>query len=67
VPVDNELPPLEAEYHFILVPFADRLATVAPAQNVCDALPVGADGIAFTVANTDVLEAVVQPLAVAST
>ena len=43
------LPPELVEYHLIPVPVAVRLATVPLLQKVCDALPVGAVGIAFTV------------------
>ena len=51
---DSGLPPLEAAYHWIAVPVAARLATVGllAEQNDCDALPVGALGIAFTVSVT---------------
>ena len=45
----NTLPPVLAAYHLIAVPVAVRLATVPLLQKVCDALPVGAAGTAFTV------------------
>ena len=36
------------------VPVAIKSATVAPVQSVCVALPVGADGLVFTVTTTGV-------------
>jgi hypothetical protein len=67
--VDKELPPLDAEYHNMELPVAVKLLTVGlfPEQKDCAEVPVGADGIAFMVANTDVLLVVVHPLSVAST
>jgi hypothetical protein len=58
-------PPDEAAYHCILVPVAVRLATVglAPEQKLCDALPVGADGL-FTVTATANREEDSHPLTV---
>lgn len=67
VPVPNDAPPVEAAYQFnvpvlaiapnVTVPISHRAAGVVPVTV----------GIAFTVANTDALEAVVQPLLVTST
>jgi hypothetical protein len=50
----------------ITVPVAVKLATVGevPEQNVCDALPVGAEGVVFTVAVTSNLEMLSQPFTV---
>ena len=42
-------PPEEAAYHLMVDPVAFKLAMVAPVQTDCEALPVGADGAAFTV------------------
>ena len=38
----NAEPPLDAAYQSIPEPVADKFATVAPVQKVCDAAPVGA-------------------------
>ena len=59
----SAVPPLDAAYHFIVLPVADRFATVGLllAQNVCDALPVGAPGVVFTVTVTSNLAALSQP------
>ena len=48
VVVPNAVPPVAAAYHFIAVPVAVKLATVAddPAQKICEAVPVGAAGAA---------------------
>jgi hypothetical protein len=58
-------PPLDAAYHWMLVPVAVRLATVglAPEQKLCVALPVGAAGL-FTVTATANREEDSQPLTV---
>ena len=66
VEVDSGLPPLEAAYHWIEVPVAAKLATVGllAEQNDCDALPVGADGVVFTVAVTSSRDVLSQPLTV---
>ena len=64
--MDSGLPPLEAAYHWIEVPVAARFATVGllPEQKDCAALPVGAEGVVFTVAVTLNLELLSQPLTV---
>ena len=63
-------PPVATVYHWIVLPaeVALRLED-APAQIAAGVAvtEVGAEGTAFTVAVTAVLEAVVQPLLVAST
>ena len=51
VELDNKLPFDAASYHFKAVPVAVKLETCAPAQNVCEALPVGA-AVLLTVAVT---------------
>ncbi len=67
MPVPSELPPVNALYQ-LMVP-ADEVApkvTVPASQrelSVVDAIV----GVVYTVATTDVLAAVVHPLAVAST
>ena len=50
----REEPPVDAAYHKILLPVADKLATVGlvALQNACAAVPVGADGLVFTVTVT---------------
>ena len=42
----SRLPPVRASYHLIAVPVADKFETAGllPEQNICKALPVGADG-----------------------
>ena len=59
-------PPLDAEYHWIPVPVAVRLATVGTgtAQNICGLVAVGAEGLLLTVAVTVVLEEETQPVVV---
>ena len=67
VPVPNDSPPLDAAYQLI-VP-ADAVApraTVPELQITPGVVPVIV-GMAVTVAVTEVLDAVVQPLSVAST
>ena len=67
MPVANDEPPLEAAYQLI-VP-ADAVApksTVPVPHREASVVPV-IDGVAVTVAVTDVLDAVVHPPSVAST
>ena len=40
----SAVPPVLAEYHWIVVPVAVKFATVPLLQKVCDALPEGAAG-----------------------
>ncbi len=62
----NDVPPVKAEYQIIVPALAVAPnATVPVPQRFAGVLAVMV-GIAFTVATTDVLAAVVQPLAVAS-
>jgi hypothetical protein len=51
VEVAKAVPPLEAAYHFIFVPLADKFATVGLAlvQNDWEVVPVGAEGAALIV------------------
>ena len=60
--VARGVPPLAAAYHCMAVPVAVKLATVGllMAQNVCDAVPVGAAGL-LTVAVTSNLAVPSQP------
>ena len=64
-PLATVAPP-EVVYHITELPVADKLDTsgLAPLQNDCDALPVGADGVVFTVAVTSNLEDDSQPFSV---
>ncbi len=59
------VPPVEVVYHFIAVPVATKSATVGLLieQKDCDALPVGAAGLA-TVTATDNLVALSHPATV---
>ena len=41
----SAVPPVLAEYHWMAVPVAVKFATVPLLQKVCDALPVGAEGL----------------------
>ena len=67
VPVPNEVPPVEAAYQFTVPAEAVAAkATVPEPQREAGVVPVIV-GRALTVAVTAVLEAVVHPLAVAST
>jgi hypothetical protein len=63
VPEPSGVPPLAAAYHWIELPVAAKLATVGllPEQNDCEALPVGAAGVLFTVAVTSRREALSHP------
>ena len=66
-PVANDVPPVKAVYQLIVPALAVAPnATVPVPQRFAGVLAVMV-GTAFTVAATDVLVAVVQPLAVAST
>ena len=66
-PVANDVPPVNAEYQLIVPALAVAPnATVPVPQRFAGVLAVMV-GIAFTVASTAVLVAVVQPLDVAST
>ena len=62
----NNVPPVDASYHWIAVPVATKSATVGAgiAQKVCVAAPVGAGVVLFTVIVTDFLQ--VTPFTVTS-
>ncbi len=64
VPDANRFPFVAASYHFITVPVALRLPTVAASQNACAAVPVGAAGLAVMVTVTANRVALSQPLIV---
>ena len=49
-------PPLEAVYHCIPVPVADKSATVAVLQKVCELVPVGAAGILIVAVTSNLVE-----------
>ena len=67
VPVPKEAPPVEAAYQLIVPALAVAAKPTVPVPHrEAGVLPVIV-GIAFMVAITSVLVAVVQPLAVAST
>ncbi len=66
-PVANDVPPVKAEYQLIVPALAVAPnATVPVPQRLAGVLAVMV-GIVFTITATDVLAAVVQPFAVAST
>ena len=66
-PVANDVPPIAPAYQLIVPELAVAPNTTVPVpQRFAGVLAVMV-GIAFTVAATDVLVAVVHPLAVAST
>ena len=67
VPVPNEEPPVDAAYQFNVPALAVAPnATVPASQREAGVVP-DTVGVVFMVANTDVLEALVQALFVAST
>ncbi len=66
-PVANDVPPVNAEYQLIVPALAVAPNTAVPVPQMVAGVLAAMVGIAFTVAATDVLDAVVQPLAVAST
>ena len=67
VPVPNEVPPVAAAYQLIVPALAVAPKVTVPVpQRLAGVVPVMV-GIAFTVATTAVLLAVVQPFSVAST
>ena len=62
MPLLNNVPDVEALYHLIVpVPVADKVTVPVPHLDAF--VPVGADGIALTVAVTAVLVADIQPVA----
>ena len=67
VPVPNDEPPVEAAYQLMVPADADAPKVTVPVPHIEFGVVPVMVGIALTVATTDVLEAVVQPLFVAST
>ena len=66
-PVANDVPPVAALYQLIVPALAVAPNTAVPVPHIAAGVLAVMVGIAFTVAATDVLVAVVQPFAVAST
>jgi hypothetical protein len=66
-PVANDVPPVKAEYQLIVPALAVAPNATVPVPHIAAGVLAVMVGIVFTVAATDVLAAVVQPLAVAST
>ena len=64
--LDNADPPLDAAYHWILLPVAAKLATVGftALQNTCVADATGASGLVFTITVTSYLVGLSQLLVV---
>ena len=67
VPVPKEVPPVEAAYQFNVPALAVALNVKVPASQREAGVVPDTVGVVFTVANTDVLKALVQLLFVAST
>ena len=67
VPVPNAEPPVEAAYQFNVPALAVAPNVKEPASQREAGVVPDTVGVVFTVANTDVLEALVQPRFVAST
>ena len=65
-PVANDAPPVKAEYQLIVPALAVAPNTAVPVPHIAAGVLDVIVGIAFTVAVTAVLVAVVQPFAVAS-
>ena len=66
-PVPNDVPPVAALYQLIVPALAVAPNTTVPVPHIAAGVLAVMVGIAFTVAATDVLVAVVHPFAVAST
>ena len=67
VPVPSEAPPVEAAYQLIVPADAVAPSTTVPVPHLDPGVVPVMVGIALMVAVTAVLDAVVQPLSVAST
>ena len=67
VPVPNEEPPVETAYQFNVPALAVAPNTTVPASQRAAGVVPDITGVVFTVASTDVLEALIQPRFVAST
>ena len=66
-PVASDVPPVAALYQLIVPALAVAPNTAVPVPHIAAGVLAVMVGMAFTVAATDVLVAVVQPFAVAST
>ena len=66
-PVANDVPPVNALYQLIVPALAVAPNTAVPVPHIAAGVLAVMVGIVLTVAATDVLAAVVQPFAVAST
>ena len=66
-PVPNDVPPVAVAYLLIVPALAVAPNATVPVPHIAAGVLAVMVGIAFTVAATDVLVAVVQPFAVAST
>ena len=67
MPVANDPPPVEAAYQLIVPALAAAANATVPASHLEPAVVELIVGVVFTVANTEVLDPVVQLFAVAST
>ena len=67
IPVPNEAPPVESEYQFNMPALPVAPNDTLPVSQREPPVVLNTVGVILTVANIDVLEAVVQPLLVAST
>ena len=67
IPVPNDGPPVEAAYQFSVPALAVPPNIAVPASQRAAGVVLVTVGVVLTVAVTDVLDAVVQPLFVAST
>ena len=67
MPVANDAPPVDAAYQLIVPALAAATNATVPASHREPAVVELIVGVVFTVANTDVLDPVVQLFAVAST
>ena len=67
VPVPSDEPPVKAAYQLMVPAEEDAPSVTVPVPHTEFGVVPVMVGIAFTVAITDVLDAVVQPLFVAST
>ena len=67
MPVPNELPPVAAAYQLIVPALAVAPNTTVPASHLDPGVLLMIVGVVLTVAVTEVLVPVVQPLFVAST
>ena len=67
VPVPSDVPPVDTEYQLIVPALAVAPSVTVPGPHLSPGVVPVIVGMTLTVAITAVLDAVVQPLAVAST